>query len=167
MIRYFLLGIALLLLTGCNDWRMWETPGIKPHEEPLLIMEQGTVPFTGTSEAILRATPDLAALAPPAEMSDAGWIAAGKTGYATYCVQCHGKHLDGMGTVGQSFEPLPTNLRSSQVQEQAAGELFFIVSYSLPGLRHPGLATTISENERWQIVAYLQSLGRISTAKAN
>jgi len=157
MYRALWLLAAALILSGCDDWRMWETPAVKPHEEPLLVMASGTVPFSGDSEAALKATVDLTTLAPPLAMSDPEVIASGRAAYTIYCAQCHGRHLDGMGTVGQSFQPLPRDLRSDMVQADTAGELFYIISYSLPGLRHPGLATTITVEDRWRIVAFLKS----------
>ena len=81
---------------------------------------------------------------------DPASLEAGKTGYLTYCAQCHGKYHDGNGTVGQSFEPLPTDLRSDKVQSQADGELFKTISYGLESSgRQPALATTIAIPERW------------------
>jgi len=151
---------VVLLFAACDKGRMWETPGVKPYEEPLLVMEDETVPFNG-GEAPLRLA-DAADIALPSNMDlkDPKNIAAGKTGYATYCMQCHGKYHDGNGTVGQSFAPLPTDLQDVAVQELGEPELFRITSYSLPGLRHPGLATTIEQDQRWQIAAYIKSLGK-------
>jgi mono/diheme cytochrome c family protein len=86
-------------------------------------------------------------------------LEAGEALYATYCAQCHGRHHDGNGTVGQSFSPLPTDLRSPKVQEADAGRIFKEISYGIPGGRQPPLATTIEVQDRWRIVAYLKSLG--------
>ncbi len=137
--------------------RMRETELIKPHEEPILLMSAGVVPFDG-GEAVLRATP-ADALQAPLTLTDAEVIKAGHKGYFTYCHQCHGKYYDGNGTVGQSFEPLPSDLRSAKVQAASAGALFKEISYGIPGGRQPPLATTISIDERWQIVGFVKSLG--------
>jgi mono/diheme cytochrome c family protein len=137
--------------------RMRETPAVKPHEEPLILMEAGIVPVSG-GEAVLRATPG-PALKPPLALEDANVIARGKAVYFTFCAQCHGLNFDGNGTVGQSFQPLPTDLRSSAVQTKPAGGLFKSVSYGIPGGRQPPLETTITIPDRWSIVAFAQSLG--------
>jgi mono/diheme cytochrome c family protein len=137
--------------------RMRETPAVKEHEEPLLIMEEGLVPVRG-GEAPLRATKD-EKLMSPIPLSDPGVIQAGKTGYFTYCAQCHGPDHDGNGTVGQSFYPLPTDLRSVSVQSKPEGAIFKSISYGIAGTRQPAMATTIRIDERWRIVAYLKSLG--------
>jgi hypothetical protein len=39
------------------------------------------------------------------------------------------------------------------------GTLFKEISYGIPGGRQPALATTIAAHERWQIIAYVKSLG--------
>ncbi|GBC59781.1 hypothetical protein DENIS_0722 [Desulfonema ishimotonii] len=156
--RALFLLIFALFLTACNDWRMWETPAVRPHEEELLVMPEGTVPVSG-GEAFHRLA-DAGSLLSPLAMNDPAVVRAGETGYGYYCIQCHGKYLDGNGTVGQSFQPLPTDLRSQGVQAQANGMLFKTVSYGIPDKRQPALATTVSVEERWQIIAYIRSQGR-------
>jgi len=61
-----------------------------------------------------------------------------------------------MGTVGQSFSPLPTDLRSPYVQSQRDGEIY--AKIRLGYRRHPPLYSTISENDTWAVVKYLRSL---------
>jgi mono/diheme cytochrome c family protein len=137
--------------------RMWETPAVRPHEEPLPIMEAGVVPFGG-GEAILRsAAPESLKL--PFNQKNPTQLAAGKTVYAQYCVHCHGRNYDGMGTVGQSFAPLPGDLRSAKVQNLHVGQLFKEISYGIPDGRQPALASTIEITDRWRVIAYVKSLG--------
>ena len=69
--------------------RMWETPAVRPHEEKLLIMEPGTVPFNG-GEAVFRAIQG-EALTSPFQHNDLKVIESGKSLYFIYCAQCHGK----------------------------------------------------------------------------
>ena len=137
--------------------RMWETPAVKAHEEPLLIMDRGVVPIGG-GEAGLKST-HTSALRSPFSKVDAEVLERGKALYYTYCAQCHGKYHDGNGTVGQSFHPLPSNLRSAKVQSMPDGSFFKEISYGVPGGRQPPLATTIAIFDRWHIIAYVKSLG--------
>jgi len=137
--------------------RMRETPAVRPHEDPLLKMEAGIVPVNG-GEAIYRATA-AANLISPLDIAQPDVLARGKSVYLTYCAQCHGYNFDGQGTVGQSFQPLPADLRSSQVQSKLDGELFKSVSYGIPGGRQPALNTTITVKDRWHVVAFVKSLG--------
>ncbi len=149
--------ICSLMATACNDWRMWETPAVKPHEAPLLIMDEQTVPVSG-SEITYRMA-DGKNIPSPVAPDDAAALRAGEIGYLTYCAQCHGRYHDGNGTVGQSFSPLPTDLRSDKIQAQTDGEIFKTISYGSMNGRHPALATTIAIPERWTITAYIKSLG--------
>ena len=137
--------------------RMRETPAVKPHEEPLVLMEAGVVPVSG-GDPVLRATPG-SALTSPLAPEDANVIARGKAVYFTFCAQCHGLNYDGNGTVGQSFMPLPTGFRTAAVQSKPAGELFKSVSYGVPSGRQPPLETTITIDDRWRVVAFVKSLG--------
>jgi len=137
--------------------RMRETPAVRPYEEPLLAMETGLVPVNG-GEAGYRSTAGLDLLA-PVKMTDPAVIARGKAVYLTFCAQCHGYNYDGNGTVGQSFQPLPADLRSSKVQSTPEGVIFKSVSYGIPGGRQPALETTVTIDDRWHVVAFVKSLG--------
>ena len=154
-----IIGTFHVLIKIDNDLpygRMRETPAVRPHEAPLLLMESGIVPAAG-GEAILRAIPGDQLPSPFQETPDA--VTQGERLYFIYCAQCHGKHHDGNGPVGQSFAPLPEDLRSVRIQSLADGILFKEISYGIPGGRQPPLATTIAVEDRWRIVAYMKSLG--------
>jgi cytochrome c1 len=160
-ILFSVVVVAVLVLRHIDDyadvWRMRETPAVRPHEEPLLIMEQGVVPISA-AEAMMRATRG-EYLKSPLNLKDPVVIEAGKKLYFNFCFMCHGPNHDGKGTVGQSFSPLPTDLRSAKVQALPAGVHFKEISYGIPDGRQPPLATTIAVLGRWRIVAYVKSLG--------
>ena len=137
--------------------RMRETPAVRPQEVPLFNMEAGIVPVNA-GEAIYRATPGVD-LVSPLDAAEPLVVARGKAVYLTYCAQCHGYNYDGNGTVGQSFQPLPTDLRSPEVQTKPEGELFKTVSYGEPGKRQPALQTTVTIKDRWHVIAFVKSLG--------
>lgn len=137
--------------------RMWQTPAIRPHEQPIPIMAAGIIPFNG-GEALMRTARD-SELVSPIDTPAAFDFKHAEKAYTAFCSQCHGKNHDGLGTVGQSFQPLPGDLRSKKVQAMADGTLFREISYGKPGGRQPPLATTVSIPDRWQIIAYLKSLG--------
>jgi len=137
--------------------RMRETPAVRPYEKPMLIMEAGLVPFAGGELGFRIARAE--DISSPLAMVDPQPIKAGQTVYQTYCAQCHGRNHNGKGTVGQSFHPLPGDLRSAMVQARSDGALFQEISYGKPGGRQPALATTVSITERWQVIAYIKSLG--------
>ncbi len=150
-------GVITLYDNNLPVGRMWETPGVKPHEDPIPVMDTRTIPVDGGETRYRLADP--ASPRAPFELSLPVAITAGGQEYKYYCIQCHGKHYDGMGTVGQSFSPLPGDLRGAKVQTMSAGLLFHEISYGIPGGRQPALASTISVEERWRIIAFLKSLG--------
>ncbi len=162
----FLIVVAILgfvvyqaLMVYDNNFRygrMRETPGVRPHEEPLLVQESGIVPLHG-GDAVYRVTPAVELVSPLDRQADAT-IKRGSDLYHVFCAQCHGLNFDGNGTVGQSFKPLPTNLRSPEVQSKLEGELFKSISFGVPGGRQPALDTTIPPRDRWYIIAFIQSL---------
>ena len=137
--------------------RMWETPAIRPYEAPMPIMAATTVPVSSAELFYRTADPDT--LQPSFDLADPHAIAQGQQGYRYYCIQCHGANMDGYGTVGQSFAPPPGDLRSARVQNLPPGRFFHEVSYGIPGGRQPALASTIAPDERWQIIAFVKSLG--------
>ena len=157
----FVLLVAVLALRHIDNyadfWRMRETPAVRPHEEPLLLMEEGVVPVS-EAEEVLRATKG-EDLRSPLNLADPAVVEEGKKLYFNFCFMCHGPNHDGNGTVGQSFHPLPTDLRSAKVQSKAYGVHFKEISYGVPDGRQPALATTIPFLDRWRIVAYVKSLG--------
>ena len=163
----FLIVVAILVLAAYhalmyydNNFRygrMRETPAVKPYEAPLLIKEAGLVPING-GEAIYRASAGTDLMS-PIDMAQPAVIDRGKAVYLIYCAQCHGLNYDGNGTVGQSFAPLPTDLRSAKVQESPAGVLFKNVSYGIPDGRQPPLHATITVDDRWKVIAFVKSLG--------
>lgn len=163
---FFLIGVIIVvayeaLIFIDNNFkygRMWETPAVKPHQKELLIMEKGVIPFAG-GEALYRAT-NGEDLKSPLKKRDSNSIELGKKLYVTFCAQCHGKYHDGNGTVGQSFHPLPSDLRSTKVQSSSDGLLFKEISYGIPDGRQPPLASTIDVLSRWRIIAYIKSLGK-------
>lgn len=163
-IAFILVAVVLIAYKGLtvidNDFmpgRMRETPAVRPYEEPLLTMKEGVIPFEG-GEATYRAAQGKKVKS-PLRKGDPLNVKLGKILYFTYCAQCHGKYHDGNGTVGQSFHPLPTDLRSVKVQSLPEGVLFKEISYGVPNGRQPPLATTIEVMDRWRIIAYLKSLG--------
>jgi mono/diheme cytochrome c family protein len=151
------LWIVLLLLlfapAGCDYGRMNDQESVRTYEKKMPNSPQGTIPISGGVEVLSRTEPkDLKNPLP----SNAAAVSQGKEAYFNFCVQCHGPRADGNGTVGQSFAPLPANLTDPQVLGQSDGEIFYKVSLGYG--RHPALASTVAEQDRWAIVNYLRSL---------
>lgn len=77
-------------------------------------------------------------------------IAAGGRMFQDHCAKCHGE-----GALGHGKRP---NLRSERIQQATDGEIFWLLKNgNLP----KGMPTWagLPEPMRWQIIAYLKSLG--------
>jgi mono/diheme cytochrome c family protein len=153
-------GIILIVLLslfqtilGCDYARMKDQESVRTYEAEPPEMPEGIIPVKGGYEVLKAAEPGNLHNPLP---STQDVIEKGRTGYGYFCVMCHGPKADGNGTVGQSFAPLPTDLKSSYVQQQSDGVLFYRISMGYK--RHPSLFDTISEDDRWAIITYIRSL---------
>jgi len=147
--------LSCQLLSGCDYARMTDDEAIDTHEKVMPDMPDHTIPVAGGIEILRSSDPRRLVNPLPA---DAGSRARGEEAYGFYCIHCHGPTGDGYGTVGQSFSPRPADLGSAQVQRQSDGELFGKISLGYK--RHPPLAYTVPENDRWAVINYLRSLAK-------
>ena len=159
----FLAVFVSLVLTGVytvitlydsnlKPGRMYQTPAIRPHEEPELIMDKRTVADT-KSEALIREL-----LKTDFTLTRIGSVevmpAKGEKDYKAFCSHCHGPRLDGLGTVGQSFFPLPTDLTGQKTAGMSDKELFSFISYG--GKKAPALASSMSVESREAVIQYIR-----------
>lgn len=83
-------------------------------------------------------------------------LAAGKVYYQYYCVFCHGETGAGNGPVGQSYIPVPTDLRLAKVGSYGDGEL---LRRMLTGIGHePVLERVVPPEHRWHLMLYVRRL---------
>lgn len=151
--------IALLLiaavhaLSACNYSRMRDDEAVQAYNQPFPKMPKQTIPVDSGIWVEREAVPgDLVNSAPPTPET----VALGAERYSFYCIQCHGPRLDGNGTVGQSFSPLPANLKAPPVQEQTDGDLFYKIRFGFS--RHPALYATMTDQETWAVIRYMRTL---------
>ena len=80
----------------------------------------------------------------------------GKKLYTKMCVICHGNKGKGDGVAGMALKPKPTNLTTTDVQQQTDGAIY----WKLTEGRAPMAAykASLSEDERWQLVNYIRQL---------
>ncbi len=149
---FIVLGALPLLYIGCDYARMKDQESVRTYEKEMPSGVEGTVPVNGGIEILKRSDPDKL-LNPVASTNES--LQRGKTAYGYFCIMCHGPKLDGSGTVGQSFAPLPTDLKGRAVREESDGLLFYRISLGYK--RHPPLADTVSEEDRWAIINYVRT----------
>ncbi|GAB7028210.1 c-type cytochrome [Geotalea toluenoxydans] len=82
----------------------------------------------------------------------------GRVYYHYYCIFCHGNEGAGNGPVGESYMPVPADLRSKRVTRYGDGDL---LRNMLLGIGHePVLEGVVPPRHRWYLVTYVRSLGR-------
>jgi len=88
---------------------------------------------------------------PYAGQADA--IAAGRRLFLDHCAQCHQRDAMGKGK--------RPSLRSAFVQHATDGELFWVLRNGILSRGMPSWSM-LPEPERWQIIAYVKSLGPVT-----
>lgn len=77
-------------------------------------------------------------------------IAAGARVFADHCAPCHGPDA-----LGNGKRP---SLRTEEVQNATDGEIFWILRNGYPRRGMPSWSS-LPEQTRWQVIAYVKSLG--------
>lgn len=97
-----------------------------------------------------------AALDLPAHPPDA---AAGRLVYGTYCAACHGDRGLGDGPAGRGLDPAPPALARRDVLAGATPALVYrVISAGVAGTAMPAWGGTLTPQQRWDVVAYIDSL---------
>jgi mono/diheme cytochrome c family protein len=109
------------------------------------------------------AAPDVTSPLLPGLASDAAALAAGKQLYVTHCVSCHGDggRGDGPGSVGLS--PRPSNLTEHMVAGKHSDEQIYLTIHNgRPGTAMAAWSPQLSDEEIWQLTAYLRGFAASS-----
>ena len=88
-----------------------------------------------------------------------GDAAAGKMLFEKNCVLCHGKEGKGDGPAAAALNPKPKNFADPAVVAKSDKELFDTITKGRPGTPMASFEKTLTEQERWDILAYVRSLG--------
>lgn len=91
-------------------------------------------------------------------------IAEGKVLYTSFCAHCHGKEGKGEGSIQNAIygavpsylDETPNRRLGKSMKELTEGHIYHTIMYGLNAMGpHSSL---IRENDRWKIVAYVQTL---------
>ncbi|HZP96483.1 MAG TPA: cytochrome c [Candidatus Limnocylindria bacterium] len=84
-------------------------------------------------------------------------IAAGRTLFQANCAICHGPRALGDGPASFTLQPRPFNLQV-HVPLHPTGEVFYWISNGVAGTGMPAWKDKLTEEQRWQIIRYLDAL---------
>jgi putative copper resistance protein D len=84
-------------------------------------------------------------------------VDAGRQTFQANCAICHGPRGLGDGPAAFTLSPRPVNLQV-HVPQHAEGEVFYWMSEGVAGTGMPAWKDKLSEEQRWQLVRYLQAL---------
>jgi len=90
----------------------------------------------------------------------------GKEVYDESCAHCHGTEGRGDGSAAENLLPRPRDftrglykIRSTESgQLPTDQDLFDIITIGMPGSSMPGWETSLSADDRWEVVAYIQTI---------
>ncbi|HZR98843.1 MAG TPA: FixH family protein [Chloroflexota bacterium] len=114
-----------------------------------------TVGLVLATAAALYPTGGDAVIANPVPRTEAS-IARGRELFQQNCVICHGLNARGDGPLAASLNPRPADLRV-HVAQHTEGQLWLWLSDGFPGSAMPAFRTTLSDEDRWNIINYLES----------
>lgn len=99
----------------------------------------------------------------PLEKSEAN-LTEGKRLFEIFCIHCHGAEGKGDGSIIQNGKFPPPPKYNDQLKDLPEGKMFWTVTYgkNLMGSH----ASQLSQEERWKIIMYVQTLQKLGNDKA-
>jgi mono/diheme cytochrome c family protein len=86
-------------------------------------------------------------------------LAQGEELFTLYCATCHGETGYGDGAAGGALGQKPANFHDTLVTSQSNGALFWKLSTGKGNM--PPFKDVFTEEQRWQLVAYLRQFGKV------
>lgn len=121
----------------------------------LAVLSGVGVETRAAAEAANRPPPSAAQAGNP--VSDtAESVARGHDLYLANCAACHGTSGTGDGLTAAGWVPGPGDL-SLSVPTRTDGELAYLIASGTVATRMPAFSTTLTENDRWDLVNYLRA----------
>lgn len=95
------------------------------------------------------------------DLSDAGRIRNGAVLYRQHCLQCHGAPGVEPHELAFGARPAPANLVEAG-REWSAAEIYWVAKHGIKMTAMPGWKYRLSEQELWDLTAFVKQLPRIS-----
>ena len=94
-------------------------------------------------------------------LGDAAQLVRGRLLYESHCVRCHGAPGVAPDAFALGLRPLPANLANT-AREWEPEEIFWTVRQGIKATGMPGWEFRLPDDALWSIVAYVQTLPRLS-----
>ena len=104
------------------------------------------------------AAPEAAAKVKNPNKEDAEFIAAGKALYSKHCKSCHGSSGKGDGPKASGLEISCGDFTSPEFKAETEGAIYYKTTEGRDPM--PTFKKKITDEERWQIVSYIETLGK-------
>ncbi len=103
------------------------------------------------------AVPEEARAIPNPVAAGADAVASGEEHYRRRCESCHGESGKGDGPATRFVKPAPADISTAEARDRMTdGEIFYKITEGKKPM--PGMARTLTEEERWQVVHFLRAL---------
>ena len=96
-------------------------------------------------------------ITPPEDLGDSLVIRRGAVAFADMCRTCHGAPGAERSPTGKGMTPEPPSL-SEAASEWSAPDIYWILQHGIKMAGMPAYGPTHSEEELWEIVAFVQQL---------
>lgn len=157
-LRTLLLGLAAMLLAGAVGGALLVYMGFYD----ISAMRQHTRPvFRLLDYAMQRAIDVRADAAPPDDLGDERRVRAGLLQFQRHCLQCHGAPGVSPQALAFGLTPAPANLLHAG-RTWPANEIHWVVRNGVKMTGMPGWAYRLSDEEIWDVVAFVQAMPRLS-----
>ncbi|MCB9421447.1 MAG: c-type cytochrome [Ardenticatenaceae bacterium] len=89
---------------------------------------------------------------------EAADLQAGKEIYVENCLTCHGCAGNGLGSYGGTMSVTPANFKQEPYRSMPDDQWFWHVSEGVPGTLMPTWKTSLTEEQCWQVIRYIQQV---------
>src|SRR5699024_10853192 len=132
---------------------------IFPNQQQAMLPAEGTIPrgwmpyeYEDSPDGLARARQELKNPLPVTEAN----LASGQKMYTINCAVCHGDKGDGNGILSEREKFLGVPSFDNQERVLTAGSIYHVIMYGMNAMG--SYASQTSEQERWQIVMYVENL---------
>ncbi len=87
-------------------------------------------------------------------------VSSGRELFNEHCVSCHGSGGLGDGVLAKNLPVPPANLSEPHTALHTAGDMHWWLSQGIPESGMPGLASVLSEDDRWDLINFLRAFSQ-------